>query len=282
MLIGGLWVYSEPLDRTGPQDPFAGPVSRTSAERSALGRRNDAQASLRRARRAQEQARRNLELRREAYRTELDAGRSGAEAEPAFRRAERAFTAAERRTRRSGAAVASTRPAAVRAQRSIEVRQRAADRRSEDALNDRERNTFLLRLAWVIAVMAAGFLLLARLRRRRSRYLTVGLAFVGFATAQALVMAVDYPSDYIDLDEIGPAVLSADGGTPALPRKEAPGPPCEEARVPGLRVSRLGQSLLRGLWSRGARRVRDLWPRAPRRHRAVRRVRRRLTYSSAA
>ena len=59
--------------------------------------------------------------------------------------------------------------------------------------------------------MAAGFLLLARLRRRRSRYLTVGLAFVGFATAQALVMAVDYPSDYIDLDEIGPAVLSAVG-----------------------------------------------------------------------
>lgn len=172
LLIGGLWVYFEPLDRTGSRASFAEHVPPTSKEAASIDRLDDATASLRRARRTQEQARRSLELRREAYRTELDARRSGADVEPAFRRAERAFSTAERRTRRSAAAVSRSRPSAARAQRGIELRQRAAGRRADARRHDRERNTFLLRIAWVIAVLAAGFLLLGRLRRRRSRYLT--------------------------------------------------------------------------------------------------------------
>ena len=96
-------------------------------------------------------------------------------------------------------------------QRNLAARQQAADSRAADQRDDRELITFFLRLAWVILVMAGGFLLQDRLRQRRSRYLTVGLAFVGFATAQALVMAVDYTTDYIDVGEVGPAVLSATG-----------------------------------------------------------------------
>ena len=133
------------------------------------------------------------------------------ESESAFRRAERRFLAAERRTRRSAAAAARARPAAVRAQRRLEARQRVAQRRADDELDDRKLTTFLLRLGWVVAVMGAGFALQDRLRRRRSRYLTAGLAFVGFAAVQAFVMAADYTTDYIDVGEIGPAVLSATG-----------------------------------------------------------------------
>lgn len=75
----------------------------------------------------------------------------------------------------------------------------------------RARETFLLRLGYVLATIFAGYWLLNRLRRRRSRYLTVGLAFVGFAAVQALVMATDYTTDYIDAGEVGPLVLSLVG-----------------------------------------------------------------------
>ncbi len=210
MLIGGLWLYFEPLDRVEGFDSYQ-PVAQTAREAGATSKREDAVAALRRARLAENAARRNLEVRREAYRTELDAGRSGASSETAFRRAERDFVEAERRTRRSAVMATRTRPPAERAQRNLAARQQAADSRAADQRDDRELITFFLRLAWVILVMAGGFLLQDRLRQRRSRYLTVGLAFVGFATAQALVMAVDYTTDYIDVGEVGPAVLSATG-----------------------------------------------------------------------
>lgn len=211
MLIGGLWLYFQPLDREGAFDRFAAPVQRTGSEAEAITRLERAQGALRRARRAQSESRRNLEIRREAYRTDLDAGRTASGAEAAFRRAEQAFEVAERRTRRTAAAADRASPDAARARSRIEARQREADRTLEDERDERARDTFLLRLVWVLAAMAAGFVLQARLRERRSRYLTVGLAFVGFATAQALVMAVDYSTDYIDVGEIGPAVLSAAG-----------------------------------------------------------------------
>lgn len=210
MLIGGLWVYFEPLDRDEGLDSYQ-PVAQTAREDAAIAKREDAARTLRRARRTQEEARRNLVLRREAYRTELDAGRSATGSETAFRRAERNFTAAERRSRQSAAAAARTRPAAKQAEHSLAARQEVADMRATDRRHGRERTTFLIRLAWVIAALGTGFLLQQRMRRRRSRYLTAGLAFVGFATAQALVMAVDYTTDYIDVGRIGPAVLSATG-----------------------------------------------------------------------
>lgn len=99
----------------------------------------------------------------------------------------------------------------MRAQRSISGRQRAQDKRLEDRSDARERNTFILRLAWTLLAMAMAFVAHARLRRRRSRYLTVGLAAIGFATAQAVVVSVDYITDYIDIAKAGPAVLSAAG-----------------------------------------------------------------------
>ena len=57
----------------------------------------------------------------------------------------------------------------------------------------------------------AAFGLLNRLRRRRSRYLLVGFAAVGAATIQAFVMACDYTTDYVDIGESGPYLLSIAG-----------------------------------------------------------------------
>ncbi|HEV2812346.1 MAG TPA: zinc ribbon domain-containing protein, partial [Solirubrobacteraceae bacterium] len=103
----------------------------------------------------------------------------------------------------------------ARPARAAEERIAAAGRREADAVEDRrerrERETFGLRLGWVLLAMAAAFGVFDRLRRRQSRYLVVGMAGVAFATVQALVMATDYTTDEIELTEQGPLVLSLAG-----------------------------------------------------------------------
>jgi hypothetical protein len=88
---------------------------------------------------------------------------------------------------------------------------RAVSDRSAHKTNHVRRNAFLERLAFVLALLGAAFLLLNRLRKRRSRYLPVAFAAVGAATIEALVMACDYTTDYIEVGESGPYILSLAG-----------------------------------------------------------------------
>jgi hypothetical protein len=69
--------------------------------------------------------------------------------------------------------------------------------------------TFLLRLAFVLAVLGAAYGLLVALRG--SRYFTVALAAVGAGVALSVVFAGDYTEDYVDLQATGPFVLSIAG-----------------------------------------------------------------------
>src|SRR5207249_874957 len=62
-----------------------------------------------------------------------------------------------------------------------------------------------------LAALAGAFWLFNRQRRSASRYLPVGMAAVGAASAQALVMAGDYTTDYIDFQEAGPLAISLSG-----------------------------------------------------------------------
>ena len=78
-------------------------------------------------------------------------------------------------------------------------------------VHKRELLAFALRLAWVLANLLFGYWLLARLRRRGSRYYPVGIAFVGYAAVLAFVMATDYLTDYFDPLDLGPFVLSIAG-----------------------------------------------------------------------
>ena len=77
--------------------------------------------------------------------------------------------------------------------------------------NRRELLAFVFRLAFVLANIVFGYWLLARLRRRRSRYYPVGMAFVGYAAVLAFFMAADYLTDYFDPLDLGPLVLSLFG-----------------------------------------------------------------------
>lgn len=215
MLIGGMWIYSEPLDRHDTEAqfgyPFAPVVHGSKQDRAAIaahGRDTNRVQGLE----AQRSSNlRKLELTRESYRTELDAGRPGAATERAYRKAQGSLAQTETSLSTARRAARSTAPAARAAEQRIGAAQKQARKKIDDRERSQQLTTFLLRLVYVVGALAFAYWLFIRLRRRRSRYLLVGMSLVGFATAQALVMATDYTTDYIDVRKIGPLVLSLVG-----------------------------------------------------------------------
>jgi hypothetical protein len=203
LLIGGVWTYQriddEVRDAVAVED-----VRPSAADQATLQRLEDARVRLDVATQARAAARDNLELRREAYRTALDAGRQAPQLERAYERAQARFRRAQREVATAQQAFAAAQPAAGRANDRIAAeRERREDRR--------DLFTFLLRLFLVAGALAIGYWLLARLRRRGSRYFMVGIAVVAYAAILALVFAADYITDYVDPLELGPLVLSLFG-----------------------------------------------------------------------
>jgi hypothetical protein len=203
LLIGGVWTYQriddEVRDAVGVARVEPGPD-----DQAALDRLDSARERLSAATAAQAAARDNLELRREGYRTALDAGRSAPGLEREYEQAQARFRRAQREVQAAQQTVATAQPAADRANRRIgDEYERRRDRQA--------LLTFLLRFAFVAASLGIGYWLLARLRRRESRYFTVALAVVGYAAILAFVLAADYITDYVDPLELGPLVLSLFG-----------------------------------------------------------------------
>jgi hypothetical protein len=202
-LIGGLWVYSK-LDELSESAYRPPETYFTTAERAAVQRADRAEARLSRAESRVQTERQDLELAREAYRTALDAGRTAPGLEAAYRSAQRDFLAAQRALQAARSEASAAQPAAGAAQL-------RASEEAEDATRQSELVTFLLRLAYVLAMLAFAYWLLIRLRRSSSRYLPVAFALVAFATVLALFLAADYLTDYIDVEQLGPLVVSLAG-----------------------------------------------------------------------
>ena len=201
LLVGGIWTYQKIDDYVAE----AVEVSATAAgNQVAIERLETAQRRHARARGRERAALENLELRREAYRTALDAGGPAAALERAYRAASRDYERVQEEERQALQAVKAALPAARDASR---LREAEIERR----VDRRELFTALIRLAFVAAVLAFGYWLLARLRSRGSRYYPLGFAFVGFAAVLALVMAGDYITDYVEPFDLGPLVLSLFG-----------------------------------------------------------------------
>ena len=202
LLIGGLWAYVKTDDyvREHVSVDYVG----TAADREALARAEAAQRAVFLARQERRAALESLELEREAYRTALDAGRQAPALERAYRGAQARFEEARTRLARAEEQVAAAQPAAAEASARIEDERQDRERR-------RELITFALRLVLAVAAIAFGYWLLARLRRRGSRYWPVAFSFVGFAAVLALVLAGDYVTDYVDPLDLGPLVLSLFG-----------------------------------------------------------------------
>jgi len=201
-LIGGVWTYQKIDDKVSERVSLDAPLS--AADDEAIARRNDAQERSFQAREAVESARRNLEFRREEYRTALDAGRNVPRLEQQYRGSQASLVAAEGEVRAAQTELERAAPAAEAADR----RRSAEFERREDR---RQLYTLLLRLAFVLALIAAAFPLMLVLHRRRSRYVPLGLGFAAFATALSFVLAGDYLTDYIDPLDLGILALSLFG-----------------------------------------------------------------------
>ena len=201
LFIGGIWAYARVDDsaRAVVTVPAASP-----SDEAALARAEAARERLFTATERERVALDELTFAREAWRTALDADRSAPQLERAYGEAQAAHADAERALTAAQAELATVEPAAAAAGRRLgEAQERAHERQALLG--------FLFRLVLVVSLVASGYLLLGRLRRRGSRYLPLGLAWVGFAAVLALVMAGDYLTDYVDPLDLGPLVLALVG-----------------------------------------------------------------------
>lgn len=201
LLIGGIWAYQEIDDRVRSAIELGQP---TAAEAEAIRLRDEAQQRVFRADQAQARTRSDVEFRREEFRAALDAGRPPAALERRYRAAQTAYAEAQAERRAAGGALAAARPAAEAADERVAAR--VGERRDRQELV-----TFLLRLALVLVSLGVGYVLLARLRNRNSRYLPLAGAVLVFATVLAFALAGDYLTDYVNPLDVGLLVLSLIG-----------------------------------------------------------------------
>jgi flagellar biogenesis protein FliO len=204
LLIGGVWAYQEIDDAVRDVSPPDLSYRGTPEQQAALQRLDTADRQLQAAQFDVRAAQNNLELQREAYRTALDEGRRDPQLRQAYLRAQARLTRTRRNVVQARRELGEAQPAAEAAQQQIsQVQQGRTDRR--------ELLAFVFRLAFVLAGVAFGYWLLARLRRRGSRYYAVGIALVAYSVILALAMAVDYMTDYFEPLELGPLVISLFG-----------------------------------------------------------------------
>ncbi len=226
LLTGLLWTYftidvePAPQDYAGAScyedcDPYLDEPQRTKlvspADNAALAAASRARQRLDRASSLVGQRRGTVTDRRETYRTALDEGRRDSTLERRYRTAQAGYARAQRA--RTDAARASA--AAQRAAAGPRKRLRAAERRTEQRAEAERRHdgrvSAARRLGLVLGSLAAAYVLLGYLRRRQSRYIVTAMAAAAAVAALALVMAVDYLTDYVEFTDQGVLALSAGG-----------------------------------------------------------------------
>jgi hypothetical protein len=196
--VGAIWAYVR-IDDIGTAD-----VQPTRSEQAAIEASDAAGGAEYRAQREVRAARNAVASTREAYRTELDADRPAAALERDYVNAQATLNEAEGHLEDARTRVSETDPPAEQARTRLSQEQHAEQTRHD-------RQTFLLRLVLLVAMLAASYYLLARLRRRRSRYLPAIYAWIGASGLLAIVMAGDYTGSYLDFDEVGPLAISLAG-----------------------------------------------------------------------
>jgi hypothetical protein len=201
LLIGGVWTYQEIDDRVRTSIELGGP---TAAEQAAIDRAQSAQLALGNAQNRETKARDDVVFAREEFRAALDADEPSVVLERRYREAQRELVAAQAARRAAQQAVDRSAPAAGRAQSAVSSR-------IEDRQNRQELVTFLLRLALVLVALAVGYVALARLRERNSRYLPLAGSILVFGTVMAFGLAGDYLTDYFNPLDAGLLILSVIG-----------------------------------------------------------------------
>jgi hypothetical protein len=201
VLLGAIWTYQKIDDVIRSHEPVPqaayNPGPATRAWQVAQGRLDGAQVRERR-------ALQRLELRREAYRTALDAHRPAAKLGRQYDAAQAAYAQARRDLVAARRQVRATAPAA-------REEERRSSARVTKAQDRQDRDIFFARVGMVLLGIVLAFLLLARLRRRPTRWYPLASSVVAAATIFAFVFAADYVTDYIDPLAWGVALVALVG-----------------------------------------------------------------------
>lgn len=197
ILIGAGWAYAK-------TDSVAGVGhggDYTVAEQEAIDRQTEAADRLMDAEAGSESAKTDLDLARSELGLAVDRREPTADLEKTYSAAKASY--AQARAESEAAKVA-----ADKADDAARAAQKRYDSRTADEGSWRSWLSAGLRLILIGALVLGGLALIRRVRERESRYLPLGFAVVASGAIMALVFAVDYVTDYVDILDFGPIVLS--------------------------------------------------------------------------
>lgn len=200
LLIGAGWAYAKTDAVTGADRAGAYTV----AEQKAIDQRSDAADRLAAAEETSESAKADLDLARGDLGLAVDRGMPTTALEKSYRTAKTSYAEAR-------AAVETAKVAAGEADQAAQAAKERHDRRTADEGSWRSWLSAALRLALVAALVLGGLRLIRRVRDRESRYLPLSFAVVASGALMALVFAIDYATDYLDIMDFGPIALSVLG-----------------------------------------------------------------------
>ncbi len=200
IVIGAGWAYVKTDDLARVQQSW----EYTSSEQQTLDAQTAAADRSSEADQARESSKTDLDLARDDLSLAVDRGEQTGSLEQDYRAAQGTYekALAEARTAKAESDSASAQAAKVE------------DSRTARAGGDSSWRQWLsaaLRLALIGALTFGGLRLIERLRRRDSRYLPLGFGVAAAGVVMAFVFAVDYITDYIDILDLGPIVLSLAG-----------------------------------------------------------------------
>lgn len=202
LLVGSIWFYVKVADWVRTDDPWR--TSMSTEQRAVIKESQKAHRLANAADNRRWTAEANVEQARAEYDLALQAGEPAAGPKEAYQQAQQRLETAQQAAR---AARAEARQASAEADEVY----REVD---EDAgkINDgRDWAIAGIRFAFISGWILASFGLIRRLRNRESRYLPLGFAAAATGAVLTMVFTVDYVTDYIPLQDLGPIVLSALG-----------------------------------------------------------------------
>ncbi|SKB09862.1 zinc ribbon domain-containing protein [Aeromicrobium choanae] len=198
LLVGAVWFYAKVpawVDGALPQVDDTAVVEAESRQAEADQARWDAETE-------RDEARLQLDLEREEYKVALQEGEGVADARQEYGQAQAKYDQVDAELKAATAASGIAEKEAEQARDAYEQENRSGLKAWLVAG---------IRLAFVAGWTVGAYQLMARLRRRESRYLTLAFAGAAVGAIMALVFAVDYITDYVDPLDLGPFVLSALG-----------------------------------------------------------------------
>ena len=198
LLIGTIWFYVK-VDAWVPGGPN---YAASAAEQKAHQAQDDAWSRQVTAEEAVEREKSELALAKNDFDIAVAKGDDATTAEAEYKKEEAELRESQR-------TLLGAQQNARSAERAVARFDRARQERAEDP-----GHTWAVagvRLGFIVVWLLASLRFVGSLRRRQSRFLPLGFAAAGAGVVTALVYAVDYITDYIDWQDLGPIVLSAVG-----------------------------------------------------------------------